>query len=230
MKRVKRIFRLFLLCLPLFVGSCTIYYVDQPQPVGSKNIYKLPNKLTGSWHVKGEEDKAEVDWDSLSITKTYYHYVSREMYKDALSEVVVDTTVFIVDDKVYVKEDGELVAEYAFTTDGDSLSILLEDHDVVDFGPRAFLREIDYGFILNTQHEHLSNWWELKFVDTRDPDRLVVWSIGDGDIKLLPPYEVLHSELSEYMHAAWTSADVQDFIDKGGFSNLLVTLVYNEQL
>ena len=216
--------------LALFVGSCTIYYVDNPQPVDANNMYKLPGKYTGSWYIKDSEDEDPADWDSLSITSTYYHSVSRDRLKEAISIIEADSSVIIIDDKVFVTEEGALIAEYAFETEGDSMIIYVEDHDFVEFGSKVFLRKIDYGYLLNTQHDHLEGWWELMFIDTRSKDELSVWSIGDSDIEILPAHQTLHDSLSEYIHASWTTDQVQRFIDNGGFSSSVVTLAYSERL
>lgn len=219
-----------LILLALAFGSCTVYYFDKPQPIDADNTYKLPDKYTGSWYVRESPDEAVENWDSLSVARSSYNYVSREIFKAALSEVEADSSVFIVDDKIYLKEDGMLTSVYSYTTEADSMIIYLEDHNLVEFGPKVFLREIEYGYILNTRHEHLDNWWELKFLDTRDREQLIVRSIGDNDIKFLPPYKSLHEDLPDYIRASWTSEEIENFIDRGGFSNTLVTLVYSERL
>ena len=220
----------FAIATSLLFGSCTVYYFDKAQPIDANNSYKLPDRYTGSWHIKGSPDESSFKWDSLSITRSHYHYVSRDAYKVATSEIEADTSIFIVDDKIYLKEDGTLTAVYPFTTVADSMIIYLEDHDLVEFGQKAFLRKIKYGYILNTRHEHLDNWWELKFVDTRHDDRLIVWGISDDDIKSLPPHKPLHEDLEEYINASWTSDEITDFIDRGGFSSTLLILEYSERL
>ncbi len=214
----------------LLFGSCTIYYFDKPQPIDINNTYKLPNKYTGSWYIKDSLNEASSNWDSISIAKSYYHYITRETYKGALSEFETDTSVLIVDNKMYVKENGTLTAEYAFESDGDSMIVYIEDSDLVEFGSNAFLRQIDYGYILNTRHEHLDDWWELKFIDLRNEDRLIVRGIGDDDIQYLPPHKSLHNDLSEYLIASCSAEEIKAFVDNGGFSNILLTLAYSQRL
>ena len=214
----------------LSFSSCTSYYIDSAQPIDVENIYSLPKRITGSWYIKESPDDSLADWDSISITKAYYHYVVRDNHKGTMSEIEADSTVFIVDNKIYLQEDGAITAVFPFIMQDDSVVVSLVDHELVEFGPKAFLREIDYGYILNTQHDKLWGWWDLKFIDLRSKSQIVVRGLSDSDLQRLPAYKTLNEEYKNYLQAKWTSSEILGFIDKGGFSDTLITLLYNERL
>lgn len=227
---VRNLLLFFTLIAIVILSSCTAYYVDNAQPIDADNTYNLPKRITGSWYIKESPEDGPSNWDSISITKEYYHYIVRDEYEGAMSEIEEDSSAFIVDDKIYIKDDGKLTAVFPFTIQDDSVKVILVDHELVDFGPKAFFREIDYGYILNTKHEELWDWWDLKFIDLRNNSQMIVRGLADKDLKILPPYETLHEDYTNYLRAKWTSAEVLDFINKGGFSDTLLTLRYDERL
>ena len=168
--------------------------------------------------------------DSLFIGKDYYHFVSRGIIKESMESMKNDTLIYFIDDLIYYKEDNLLQGGYSYTQEGDSSVIFTEDHDIVQFGKEAFVRYIDYGYILNIQHESMIDWWQLRFIDLRNPEMAVICELSKQDENLLPPHEILSEEFPNYLRGSWTKSDIKELLDKGGFSDTLLVLEYEEQL
>jgi len=216
---------LFLL-LSVVLVSCKIYYFNEPQPVDSKNIYKVPKKIIGFWEIK---DPDEV-FGSINIGKDFYHRITETQEKITKSEFDLDSNTYIIDNKFYFKEDGSLKGGFNYRLNNDTINIDVVENELVEFGKKAFLRKIDYGYILNITHEHMFNWWEIKFVDTRDKEKLVIYGIDEKDIQNFPTHQLLSKEFNEYIIAKWSHKQVIEFIDKGGFSSTLLELEYAEKI
>ena len=137
-------YKYLVLLFPVALFSCTVYYFNEPQPIDSSNIYKMPSKLIGSWYIKDSMDILREDFDSISVGRDYYHLITREQVREAKSNVVSDSTVFIVNNKIYVTVDGEVSGGYAFSMSNDTMVINMVENELVQLGKRAFLRKINY--------------------------------------------------------------------------------------
>ena len=218
------------LLLPLVLFSCTIYYFDEPQPVDSQNIYKMPAKLIGSWYIKDSTDLTREDYDSISIGKTYYHLTTRERIVEEVSKVESDSNIFKIYNKIYYTENGVLNGGFDFSTLNDTMTIYTVENEIVELGKKAFLKKINYGYILNTNHDKMIDWWSLKFIDTRDNEKIIIRYINDDDVGKFPTHLVLSEDYKNYIKAKWSSNDIQSFIDKGGFSGTAFVLKHVDKL
>ena len=219
-----------ILLFPVVLLSCTVYYFNEPQPFDSENIYKMPNKFIGSWYIKDSMDLTREVFDSISIGKDFYHLVSRDRIREAKAKMDLDSSIFILDNKLYYTEEGVLNGGYAFELLNDTMIFNTVDNEFVQLGKRAFLKKIDYGYILNTSHEKMIDWWSLKFIDTRDKVNIVVRCINDKDVEKFPSYRVLGEEFNNYIKARWSVDEMHVFIDEGGFSDTTLILKYDKKL
>ena len=83
---------------------------------------------------------------------------------------------------------------------------------------------MDYGFILNIQQMDMGDWWELRFIDTRNKQITYIMGLGSEDLDLSPGHKLLDPEFDKYIIAQWSKADIRSFIDAGGFSDTLLVL------
>ena len=113
---------------------------------------------------------------------------------------------------------------------GDSVRIDVVEVDLVELGQSAFIRELDHGYILNKQHEQMNNWWNIRFIDTRNKEGVVIREIGNEDLNENYNHTVLHEDLDKYIIAKWTKNDLEKFIDSGGFSDTLLFLKYADRI
>ena len=215
-----------LIALSISISSCSEFYFSKPQPVDVENIYQVPSKYTGVWLKSDEKDKI----DSIFITEDYYKRVTRSIVKELKSKMESDTNVYFIDNKVYSKENGDLEGGYKFTIVGDSVFIDVVLTDYIEFGPRAFFRKINYGYILNQKHEKMNDWWSIKFIDIRNSEKLLIKSLSSKEPILFTDFTVLHEDFDNYLIAKWNSAKIEEFIDLGAFSNSVLELKYAERI
>ena len=215
---------LFLL-LPFILVSCETYYFNEPQPIDSKNIYKTPKKFIGFWDIKDPDEVV----GSINIGENFYHLVTKGKETMAKSKFDSDTNTYIIDDKIYFKEDGSLKGGFNYSLNNDTIIINTIENELVEYGQKAFLRKIDYGYILNTNHEHMLDWWEIKFIDVRDKEKIVIRGIDENDVQKFPTHKPLNKQFKEYIKAKWSANEMIEFIDRGGFSSTLLELRYDEK-
>ena len=221
---------LLTLIVVLFLTSCTEFYFNTPQPADQSNIYLTPTQIRGAWLFAEPGDSLQMEMDSLYVGEDFYHYISRGIIKESKSLLEQDTMVFIIGDQLYYKEDELLNGAFDFWYEKDSVAIHVEDHEINQFGKKAFLRAIEYGYILNLQHESMIDWWQLKFIDLRNPDRAVICNIAENNKAIFPDHTILSSDFPYYLNASWSKSAFKNFIDLGGFSDTLLVLEYNERL
>ena len=214
---------LLILCSTLI--SCDSYYFNKPQPIDSKDIYKLPKKLTGTWIIEKNDSGG---LDSLIIGKDYFQRIMHFTIED---DINTDSNTYIIGNEIYNRENGNLEGGYPITYKDDStIVITCIENELVEFGRKAFLRKIKYGYILNIKHDKMDNWWEIRFVDTREKRRTIIRGLNTKDMVLNKNHSVLHEDLNKYILASWTKDDIKQFIDKGGFSDTLLILEFSEKL
>lgn len=149
--------------------------------------------------------------------------------KESMMLLELDTSAYIIGDKVYYKGADGLEGGYHFTTEGDSVVLDMMDVELVDLGQGAFLRKIDYGYILNIHHDKMPEWWTLKFIDTRPKEAFLVRGLSGGDLDMTDRYRFLHEDLKNYILASWNKSEVEAFINKGGFSDTLFVFSYADR-
>ncbi len=218
------IFVLILICS--FLSSCTVYYFSEPQPVDSKNTYKIPKKFRGSWHLNNEDDNK----DSLSIGKNFYHRTTESLHKESKQVLEKDSNTYFINNEIYHNENGKLEGGFSYEIQDDSVIISVVKNELIEFGKKAFLRKIDYGYILNINHEEMTDWWEIKFIDIRSKESFVIRELSEKDLENEKDYMTLHSDFEKYIIAKWSREKMKNFIDIGGFSDTTLILKYKEKL
>lgn len=217
--------RNLLLLSLLTVVACSPYYLDQPQPVDGTDLDRIPRKFRGEWLIQRDGESL----DSVSIGRHGYQRVTVNPVRVAMTEVEQDSDVYFIGDRIYRKEGESLTLGHPWYADGDSLEILERSEDIVDLGPKARLRRIPGGYLLNLRHPELNTWWEVRYIDNRDPSVLVVRGLDTKDLPMISGATVLHEDLNHYLHVGWTTPQVEDFIRSGGFSDTLMLLRYADR-
>jgi hypothetical protein len=202
------------------------FHFNNPQPEDSKNLYSVPRKHRGIWHL----DSKKAGISTITIGKHFYETIEEQMPKESKAELELDSKVFFVGGKMYYNEDGKLHGEIDYTLEGDSVIIGSTGKKYIEFGKNNFLRKFDYGYILNLKIEGMNNWYDLRFIDTRNKEGLIISEIGKEDLNGIDNYQVLHEDFSKYLIVDWTKQDFQNFIDNGGFSRELAFLKYQEKI
>lgn len=204
--------------------SCEMHYFNNPQPVDSKNSYKIPSKFRGTWDL--DDDNSNI----LTVGKNYYKHITKSISKMSKKKMSLDSTVYFIGDKVYINDGEILEGGYDFKVKNDSILIDEMDVQIVEFGHKSFIRKFEYGYILNIQHEKMNNWWQIRFIDTRDKDGFKICDIGEDDLTDNLNHKILHKDFTNYIIANWSKQDFIKFIDKGGFSETAYFLKFDEKI
>lgn len=221
---------LLLILISLVLSSCTDFYFSKPQPIGVDNTYSVPDKYIGLWRLESSDSDRESSIDSIFITKNYYKRISRSETKESKSVMESDSNIYFLNNKVYTKESGDLEGGYHYIIKDDTVIVDVVDIELIEFGENAFLRKIDYGYILNLKHEKMEDWWNIKFIDTRSKEGIIIKNLRKEDLAKNKDYKILHDDFDNYLIANWSKEYVQGFINKGGFSDTTMFLKYNERI
>ena len=212
----------FILCCML-LSSCATYYFHQPLPTDAENIYVIPKKFRGTW-------KDDVKHTSLDIGKDYYKRTETIPVSYSKSEFESDSGYFFIDDKVYRIRESAPEGGYSFYFKNDSIFINTEQINYVQLGENAFLRKIDYGYILNLRNEKMKDWWSATFIDVRNKTGVAFRELREGDLEKNGDYKLAHPKLKTFIIADWKQEDIERFIDKGGFSDTVEFLNYGNKI
>jgi len=212
------------LIICIMLSSCNNYYFNTPQPVDSKNTYTTPNKSRGTWYT--DDNKL----NTLTIGKDFYTTIEKNQWKESKTKLELDTNTYFIGNKIYYSEDSKLKGEYDYVIKDDSVIVESIEIKRVELGQNAFLRKFDYGYILNLKHKEMNNWWNIRFIDTRNKEGVIIREIDNEDLNKNDNYTILHEEFDEYLIANWTKHDFQNFIDNGGFSDTLFFFKYTEKI
>lgn len=204
--------------------SCEMYYFNEPQPDDSKNIYRIPNKLRGSWDLN--DDNSSI----LIVGKDYYKLITKSSTKMSKNKMDLDSIYYFIGNKVYAKDGEILEGGYVFEVQNDSIIIDEIEVEIVEFGQKAFIRKFDYGYILNIQHGKMNDWWHIRFIDIRDKEGFKICDIEEGDLSNDSNHKILHKEFTNYIIANWSKQDFKKFIDSGGFSETAYFLKFDEKI
>jgi hypothetical protein len=211
---------LIVVCIVIVASSCESYYFNNPQPKDSKNLYSIPKKYRGDWPLNMQNTH------TLSIGKDYYS--TNERITKSKSELDLDTNAHFIRDKIYFSEENVLQRGYDYSIKGDS--IIIEVIEKTEINKNTFLRKIDYGYILNSRHPEMENWYKIQFVDTRNAEGVAIRELDREDLEKLRNYEILHENFNNYLIADWTKNEIQNFIDNGAFSDTICFLKYKERI
>ena len=215
---------LSLLFICIIFSSCNDYYFNNAQPVDSKSTYTTPNKYRGTWYT----DDSKLN--TLTIGKDFYTMIEKSQLKESKTKLDLDTNTYFIRNKIYHSEDGILKGGFTYVIKDDSVIIESSEIKRVELGQNAFLRKFDYGYILNLKHGEMNDWWNIRFIDTRNNEGIIIREIDNSDLKKNDNHVILHEDFSEYLIANWTKHDFQNFIDNGGFSDTLFFLKYKEKI
>jgi len=215
---------LSLLFICIIFSSCNDYYFNTPQPVDSKNTYTTPNKYRGTWYT--DDNKLS----TLTFGKDFYTTIEKSQLKESKTKLDLDTNTYFIRNKIYYSEDGKLKGGFNYVIKNDSVFVKTSEIKRVELGESAFLRSFDYGYILNLKHAEMNDWWNIRFIDTRNKEGIVIREINNKELDSNDNHKILHEDFSDYIIADWTKQDIQNFIDKGGFSDTLYFLKFSERI
>jgi len=221
---------IILIFISLTFSSCSDFYFSSPQPIDSKNNYSVPAKYTGSWRLEETRFKKSSSVDSLIIGKKYYKRISRSTVKESKSDMELDSNIYFLNNKVYSNESGSLEGGYNYIIKNDTVIMDVLEIELIEYGENAFLRKFNYGYILNLKHKKMNGWWNIKFIDTRNKEGIVIRQLTREDLEKNKHHEILHEDFSKYLIANWTQGDIEEFIDNGGFSDTTMFLKYDEKI
>jgi len=226
MMNINTLIGLFILTL---LSSCNNYYFNAPQPEDSKNSYTIPNKYRGTWYL--DKNKST----KLTIGKDFYRTTEREQMIKSKAKMDLDPKTYFIGNKIYYSEGDkyesrELLGGFNYVLKGDSVIVEFTEINHIEFGQNAFLRKFEYGYILNSKHAKMNDWWNLLFIDTRNKKGMTVLRLDREDLNKIENYEMLHEDFSNYFIAKWTKKNLQYFIDNGGFSDMICFLKYKEKI
>lgn len=216
---------LFVICA-LGLTSCTEYYFDHALPVDGKDITKIPRKYHGVW-LSPESDS--INFVTVELGKDYFHRIVQSEETKAKSDL--DSNTVILDGLLYVNDQGTLNGGYTFVDLGDSLRILTVQHDYTKLGKTTVLRKVEQGYLLNRVDADMK-WWIVRYIDTREKDKLTIRSISGIDSMKFAAHQSLdnNSTTANYIKANWTTEDMEHFINRGGFSDTILKLHYKGRI
>jgi len=110
-----------------------MYYFNEPQPDDSKNIYRIPNKLRGSWDLN--DDNSSI----LIVGKDYYKLITKSSTKMSKNKMDLDSIYYFIGNKVYAKDGEILEGGYVFEVQNDSIIMDETEVELVEFGQKAFI-------------------------------------------------------------------------------------------
>lgn len=221
---------LLILAICASFSSCTVYYFSEPQPIDTKNIYKVPKKLTGSWYINSDNKKGGNEVDSLVIGETFYSRITKSMVKEPKDTIDLDSNIYCINNKIYSNKTGKLEGGFNYQVIGDSIAIDVVENETVELGKKAFLRKIEHGYILNLNHKNMNDWWEIRYIDTRNKESIIIRELGADDLKQNNNHQILHDDFDNYIVAQWSREQIQEFINNGGFSDTTLVLKQSEKL
>ena len=223
-KETMKLIALSSLIICMMLSSCNDYYFNKPQPVDSKNTYTTPKKLRGTWYT--DDNKLS----TLTIGKDFYTTIEKLQLKESKTKLDSDTNTYFIGNKIYYLEDSKLKGGFDYVIKDDSVIVEYLVIKSDELGQNAFLRKFNYGYILNLKHEEMINWWNIRFIDTRNKEGVIIREIDNEDLYINDNFTILHEDFNEYLIANWTKYDFQNFIDNGGFSDTLFFLKYTEKI
>jgi hypothetical protein len=187
----------------------------------------VPKRLTGTWVIEKEDAK---NLDSLIVGRDYYRRITYTTVTESRKAVEMDSSIIILGDRIYEKDDGNLKGGYPFKFEGDSIVVTIIDDHLIEYGRLAFLRKIDYGYILNIKQKDKGDWWELRFIDTRNRGATYIKGLKKKDIDFFKKHTIPNEEFDHYIQAHWSKKDLKEMIDAGVFSDTLLVLRADEKM
>tara|TARA_B110000438_G_C15605478_1_gene559928 strand:- start:99 stop:770 length:672 start_codon:yes stop_codon:yes gene_type:complete len=220
-----KLFNIKALVILLILGSCDVHYFNEPQPIDSKNIYTIPKKYRGIWIID------DLQAQKIEIEKNFYSIIENsQIIKELKTELDIDTSTYFIGNKIYHSDNNIPTRGFEYDIKNDSVVFEYLEINHIDFGQNIFLRKFTYGYLLNEKQKETESWWNIRFIDTRNNEGLIIREIGKEDIDKSDNISILHEDFHEYLVANLTKQDLQNFIDNGGFSDTLFFLKYSDKI
>lgn len=151
-------YQLFLNCFYLVliisgISSCQFVFFDQPQPVGGKNMKKIPEEFRGVW--SNIEDLK----DTILISESSYTMITYNERVIKLDEEDTMSSYIIINDKIFINQD--MTKGYTFNARDSFLYYLERNEYVFTLSDTALLRKANNGYLMNMKR---GEWWEVVYV------------------------------------------------------------------
>ncbi|WP_157515072.1 hypothetical protein [Gaetbulibacter saemankumensis] len=217
-------------CLFFSVISCTSVYFNQPQPIDSKNLNRIPKKFRGTWVQKN---------DTIIIGKRFYQKTG--WYFNTISKVEIDTnkSLQIRGQRIYDLEEPSSKG-FEFTAVNDSLIIRHAERFKFTLGDSAQLRSVSKKYsIINLKKDSI--WWDVFLIERKDNGEIIVKNTKKDELKILEALlntneiEIAAKDKKTTLESRknWnvglTSKQMIKFINMGGFSETTLVLKPDEK-
>ena len=206
-----------------FLISCDVIYLSTPQPFDAKNIYEFPTEFRGFWVNEG---------DTVIIGKNYFKNKGyKQIHSIAKKEIDTSSVYILKNNKIYIHnkyEDIALSEGYPYKLQNDSIHFNAREIIKVALSYETFLRKVDEYYILN--NSNTTTWWVLYVIKKTKDDKLEVCILKEDDLKNIANFDMIYNDKERvFLDAKWSKIELFYFIQKGGFSTMILELDLKEK-
>jgi hypothetical protein len=156
--------------LIIIICSCSNALFDQPQPVNTKNLKKIPKELHGIWNN---------DSDTIIIDKSSYTHIV--VYEDHITKAEVDTSrdVKMVKDELFLTNEDTNIKDFNYILKNDTFFYTTRSiGNLFSLSDSVLLRKTKETYICNVKK---GNWWELFIIQKGKNGEIKIY-FPDGNI------------------------------------------------
>ncbi len=203
--------------LGVLLLSCDQIYFTTPQPIDEVNINTFPEAIQGIY----PDQK-----DSVILGNDYFRSVDYTDKKIPKTEVDTSANYIIKDERIYIldkEEEIKVKGGFPFTLQDDTLFYSERSIMEITLGKKAFIRKTGNNYILNIKEEH--EWYTLVFMEIAENGDLIARILNEKDLEKMRGITRIYEDNGDhYLSAKMTSTMVNEFLQKGIFSDTLLHL------
>jgi hypothetical protein len=215
-----------MICFVFILSSCTSIYFESPQPLDSKDLKKFPKELRGFW-LDG--------LDTVSVKKDQLITIKNEIKKISRTELETSNVLIMKNNQIFELNSNSLKG-YRCSILGDTILYSKRLIDKINIGDSLKLRSSAKYYFLNRLNEN--GWWEVTLVHQSDKNTMLLKYPNKDEFELAskissfaltkfiesdnPDGTVsMTNHHGKYWRGNFTSKEIIQFINEGGFSDTL---------
>lgn len=149
--------------------SCTYPYFNQPQPVATKNLKKVPRELWGAWIY----EKDSIIIDKYSFTHVVNSFDQSEISK---SEMELSDDYQFVNGKIFYV--GGVMSYHAacdYVLKNDTFNLTGRTVNQFNLSDSVLLRKTGKLYVFNIQR---GNWWEILVLGKEKNGEITIYAVN----------------------------------------------------